>query len=103
MDGLQARGQVIVIGATNIPDALDPALRRPGRFDREINIGVPDRTGRLEILDIHTRGMPLADDVELDTARRDHPRLRRRRPRRALPRGGHGRAARPPADDRLRR
>ena len=66
MDGLEARGQVIVIGATNIPDALDPALRRPGRFDREIVIGVPDKTGRLEVLHVHTRGMPLADDVDLD-------------------------------------
>jgi transitional endoplasmic reticulum ATPase len=66
MDGLQARGQVIVIGATNIPDALDPALRRPGRFDRELTIAVPDRPGRLEILQIHTRGMPLANDVDLD-------------------------------------
>ncbi len=66
MDGLQARGQVIVIGATNLPDALDPALRRPGRFDRELNVGVPDRTGRLEILQIHTRGMPLAADIDLD-------------------------------------
>ena len=66
MDGLQARGQVIVIGATNIPDALDPALRRPGRFDRELAIAVPDRPGRLEILEIHTRGMPLDADVDLD-------------------------------------
>ncbi len=66
MDGLQARGQVIVIGATNLPDALDPALRRPGRFDRELNVGVPDRTGRLEILQIHTRGMPLAADIDMD-------------------------------------
>src|SRR5919199_740446 len=66
MDGLQARGQVIVIGATNIPDALDPALRRPGRFDRELTIAVPDRPGRLEILQIHTRGMPLAADVDLE-------------------------------------
>jgi len=66
MDGLQARGQVIVIGATNLPDALDPALRRPGRFDRELNVGVPDRTGRLEILQIHTRGMPLAADIDLE-------------------------------------
>lgn len=66
MDGLQARGQVIVIGATNIPDALDPALRRPGRFDRELTIAVPDRPGRLEILQIHTRGMPLAADIDLD-------------------------------------
>lgn len=66
MDGLDARGQVIVIGATNLPDTLDPALRRPGRFDREIVIGVPDRPGRLEILQIYTRGMPLADNVDLE-------------------------------------
>ena len=66
MDGLKTRGQVVVIGATNRPDALDPALRRPGRFDREIEIGVPDRDERKEILQIHTRGMPLADDVDLD-------------------------------------
>jgi len=66
MDGLKTRGQVIVIGATNIQQNLDPALRRPGRFDREIEIGIPDRNGRREILDIHTRGMPLAADVELD-------------------------------------
>ena len=66
MDGLQSRGQVIVIGATNIPQVLDPALRRPGRFDREISISVPDRDGRLEILEIHTRGMPLASDVSLE-------------------------------------
>jgi len=59
MDGLKARGQVIVIGATNRVNALDPALRRPGRFDREIEIGVPDETGRLEVLHIHSRGMPL--------------------------------------------
>ncbi|RLG90838.1 MAG: AAA family ATPase [Candidatus Hecatellales archaeon] len=66
MDGLESRGQVIVIGATNRPNAIDPALRRPGRFDREIEIGVPDRKGRLEILQIHTRGMPLAKDVNLE-------------------------------------
>jgi transitional endoplasmic reticulum ATPase len=65
MDGLQSRGQVIVIAATNIPNTLDPALRRPGRFDREIAISVPDRDGRLEILEIHTRGMPLAQGVDL--------------------------------------
>jgi len=65
MDGLETRGQVIVIGATNRPNALDPALRRPGRFDREIEIGIPDRNGRKEILQIHTRGMPLAEDVNL--------------------------------------
>ncbi len=66
MDGLDARGNVVVIGATNRQNALDPALRRPGRFDREIEIGVPDKDGRLEILQIHTRGMPLADDVDLN-------------------------------------
>ncbi|HXX87264.1 MAG TPA: CDC48 family AAA ATPase [Candidatus Acidoferrum sp.] len=65
MDGLSGRGNVIVIGATNRPGALDPALRRPGRFDREIEIGVPDKQGRYEILQIHTRGMPLATDVDL--------------------------------------
>ena len=65
MDGLEARGDVIVIAATNRPNALDPALRRPGRFDREIEIPVPDRRGRLEILQVHTRNMPLAPDVDL--------------------------------------
>ncbi len=66
MDGLEARGEVVVIAATNRPEALDPALRRPGRFDREIQIGVPDRAGRKEILQIHTRGMPLTEKVNLD-------------------------------------
>jgi len=66
MDGLQARGQVVVIGATNRINALDPALRRPGRFDREIEIGVPDRNGRLEVLQVHTRGMPLDKNVNLE-------------------------------------
>ena len=66
MDGLKSRGQVVVIGATNRPDSLDPALRRPGRFDREIEIGVPDSEERKEVLEIHTRNMPLADDVDLD-------------------------------------
>lgn len=65
MDGLNSRGKVVVIGATNRPNSIDEALRRPGRFDREIEIGIPDRDGRLEILEIHTRGMPLADDVDL--------------------------------------
>ncbi|ASJ13632.1 CDC48 family AAA ATPase [Thermococcus radiotolerans] len=59
MDGLKSRGKVIVIGATNRPDAIDPALRRPGRFDRELEVGVPDKKGRKEILQIHTRGMPI--------------------------------------------
>ncbi len=66
MDGLKGRGRVIVIGATNRPDAIDPALRRPGRFDREIVIGVPDRNGRKEILQIHTRGMPLTTKEEAE-------------------------------------
>ena len=66
MDGLKSRGQVVVIGATNRPDSLDPALRRPGRFDREIEIGVPDSEERKEVLEIHTRNMPLSDDVDLD-------------------------------------
>ncbi len=66
MDGLEARGQVIVIAATNRPNAIDPALRRPGRFDREIELPVPDKNGRKEILQIHTRNVPLADDVDLD-------------------------------------
>jgi len=66
MDGLSGRGYLIVIGATNRPEALDPALRRPGRFDREIEIGVPDQKGRFEVLQIHTRGMPLKDDVDMN-------------------------------------
>ena len=66
MDGLKERGQVIIIGATNLPDVLDPALRRPGRFDRELEIPIPDKHGRREILTIHTRGMPLAEDVDLE-------------------------------------
>jgi transitional endoplasmic reticulum ATPase len=66
MDGLNQRQNVMVIAATNIPNTLDPALRRPGRFDREIAISIPDRIGRREILEIHTRGMPLASDVDLE-------------------------------------
>jgi len=66
MDGIKGRGKVIVIGATNRPDAVDPALRRPGRFDREIEIRPPDTKGRKEILQVHTRNMPLAEDVDLD-------------------------------------
>lgn len=65
MDGLQSRGKVVVVAATNIPNVLDPALRRPGRFDREIEIGVPNKHGRLDILKIHTRNMPFAKDVKL--------------------------------------
>ncbi len=66
MDGLESRGKVVVIGATNRPNAIDEALRRPGRFDREIEISIPGKEGRLEILQIHTRGMPLTDDVDLN-------------------------------------
>ena len=67
MDGLESRGDIVIIGATNMPDLLDPALRRPGRFDREVVINAPDRYGREDILQIHTRGMTLADDVDLRT------------------------------------
>jgi transitional endoplasmic reticulum ATPase len=70
MDGIKSRGKLVVIGATNRPDALDPALRRPGRFDREIEIGIPDDKGRLEVLQIHTRGMPLTKDVQLESIAR---------------------------------
>jgi len=66
MDGLKSRGRVVVIGATNRPNSLDPALRRPGRFDREVEISVPDKAGRLSILKIHTRNMPLTKEVDLD-------------------------------------
>ena len=66
MDGLESRGKLVVIGATNRPNALDPALRRPGRFDREIEIGLPDRKGRHQVLMIHTRGMPLTEEVDLE-------------------------------------
>ena len=66
MDGLKARGKVVVIGATNRPNSIDPALRRPGRFDREVSINVPDKKGRLSILKIHTRNMPLTKDVNLE-------------------------------------
>jgi transitional endoplasmic reticulum ATPase len=66
LDGLKTRGKLIVIGATNIPNSVDPALRRPGRFDREIELGVPNKDGRKEILQIHTRGMPLSNDIDID-------------------------------------
>jgi transitional endoplasmic reticulum ATPase len=66
MDGLQSRGKVVIIGATNRPNSIDPALRRPGRFDREVEIRAPDKKGRLQVLKIHSRGMPLTKDVDLD-------------------------------------
>jgi transitional endoplasmic reticulum ATPase len=71
MDGMSERGNVIVLGATNRPESIDPALRRPGRFDREIEVGVPNAEGRLEILQIHTRGMPLAQDIDLPALAKD--------------------------------
>ncbi|MFL6480565.1 MAG: CDC48 family AAA ATPase [Nitrososphaera sp.] len=67
MDGIKSRGKLVIIGATNRPNAIDPALRRPGRFDREIDIGIPDEQGRLDILLIHSRGMPLTGDVNLES------------------------------------
>jgi transitional endoplasmic reticulum ATPase len=73
MDGLRARGQVVVVGATNLPDALDPALRRPGRFDREVSLHPPDAQGRAEILRIHSRDMPLGGDVDLTELARITP------------------------------
>ena len=73
MDGLKSRGQVIIIGATNRPNSIDPALRRFGRFDREIDIGVPDEVGRMEILRIHTKNMKLDQEVDLaDIAKDTH-------------------------------
>jgi transitional endoplasmic reticulum ATPase len=71
MDGVKGRGQVVVIGATNRPNSIDPALRRFGRFDREIDIGVPDEAGRLEILAIHTKNMKLSEDVDLNMVAKD--------------------------------
>ena len=97
MDGLEPRQNVVVIAATNRVDAIDEALRRPGRFDREIVVGVPDVEGRREILAIHTRGMPLDPGVDLDELARDDVRLRRRGPVRARPRGRDGGAAPQPA------
>ena len=93
MDGFVSRGQVIVMGATNIPELLDPALRRPGRFDREIEIGVPNTQGRLQILKIHSRAMPLGPDVDLAGDCRTFPRLRWRRSRGAVPGNRDDRAA----------
>lgn len=73
MDGLKARSNVVVMAATNRPNSIDPALRRFGRFDREVDIGIPDPTGRLEILRIHTKNMKLGDDVDLEQVRVPYP------------------------------
>lgn len=75
MDGLKARSNVVVMAATNRPNSIDPALRRFGRFDREVDIGIPDPTGRLEILRIHTKNMKLADDVDLEQVSCMHVRI----------------------------
>ena len=89
MDGMSERGNVVVLGATNRPESIDPALRRPGRFDREIEVGVPNAEGRLEILQIHTRGMPLAEDINLHQLASRALRLYRRRHKGSMQRGGN--------------
>ena len=94
MDGFESDATVIVLGATNRPEVLDPALLRPGRFDRRVTVPPPDQDGRRQILEVHTRSVPLADDVDLDAHRRDHARHGRRRPGEPRQRG---RAARRPA------
>ena len=91
MDGFESNEGVILIAATNRPDVLDPALLRPGRFDRRVVVPRPDLRGRLAILKVHTRRVPLADDVDLEVLARGTPGLRRRRPPEP---GERGRAAR---------
>ena len=88
MDGFSPSESVIVLAATNRPDVLDPALLRPGRFDRHVTVDRPTKKGRLEILKVHTRNMPLAADVDLDTIAREHRRHERRRPGEPGQRGG---------------
>ena len=91
MDGLESRGKVIVIAATNIPNTLEPALRRPGRFDREIAIQAPDKDGRREVIEIYARGMPLATDVDLDELAAKTHGFVGGRPRVPLPGSSHER------------
>ena len=93
MDGFESNEGVIMIAATNRPDVLDPALLRPGRFDRRVVVPRPDLRGRLAILKVHTRRVPLADDVDLEVHRARHARLRRRRPREPRERGRAARRA----------
>ena len=88
MDGFEMKDNIILIAATNRPDILDPALLRPGRFDRQIVVDRPDRKGRKQILEVHTRGKPLAQDDRPRRARRPDPGLHRRRPRQPDQRGG---------------
>ena len=96
IDGFESAEAVVVLGATNRPDVLDPALLRPGRFDRRVAVQPPDRAGRRKILEVHTRSIPLADDVDLDALAGEHARDGRRRPREPRQRGGAaGGAARP--------
>ena len=87
MDGFEMKDNIILIAATNRPDILDPALLRPGRFDRQIVVDRPDRVGRQKILEVHTKGKPLAPEIDLEHARRGHARLHRRRPREPRQRG----------------
>ena len=98
MDGFEMKDNIILIAATNRPDILDPALLRPGRFDRQVVVDRPDRKGRKQILEVHTRGKPLAEGDRPRHARRPDPRLHRRRPRQPDQRGGA--ADRPPGQPR---
>ena len=97
MDGFEGNEGVIVIAATNRPDVLDPALLRPGRFDRQVVVPLPDVRGREQILKVHMRKVPLAEDVKPVDHRPRHARLLRRRPRQPGQRGGAVRRARQPA------
>ena len=103
MDGFELKENIILIAATNRPDILDPALLRPGRFDRQIVVDRPDRVGRREILEVHAKGKPLAPEVDLDSARRGDAGLHRRRPRQPDQRGRAPRRAARPEDDRAGR
>ena len=102
MDGFEAKDNIIMIAATNRPDILDPALLRPGRFDRQIVVDRPDRKGRAKILEVHTRGKPLAQGDRPRRARRPDARLHRRRPREPRQRGGAARRPHGQARDHAR-
>ena len=103
MDGFDVRGGVILIAATNRPDVLDPALLRPGRFDRQIQVDAPDLAGREQILQVHARGKPLAQDVDLIVGRASYAGLQRRRPGQRAQRGRAAhRAHQPEADHQWR-
>ena len=102
MDGFDDRGDLVVIAASNLLEKLDPALLRPGRFDRQIFVSPPDLKGREEILDVHTRNKPLAEDVDLEMVARQTQRPDRRRPGEHLQRGGDLRRPRAPRRDHAR-